>query len=62
MPGSMNGFSDGSSSTKAMGVLTVGALVAVTAYTVALGSNGWLWFGWVVLGLITLGMVATRGV
>ena len=32
----------------------------VTAYTVALGSNGWLWSGWVVLGLITLGMVATR--
>jgi hypothetical protein len=47
-------------STKAMGVLTVGGLVAVTAYTVALGSNGWLWFGWVVLGLLTLGMVATR--
>jgi hypothetical protein len=31
----------------------------VTAYTVALGSNGWLWFGWVVLGLITLGLVVT---
>jgi hypothetical protein len=43
-----------------MGVLTVGALVAVTAYTVALGSNGWLWFGWVVLGLATLGTLATR--
>ncbi len=47
-------------STKTMGVITVGGLVVVTAYTVALGSNGWLWFGWVVLGLITLGMVATR--
>jgi hypothetical protein len=47
-------------STKAMGVITVGGLVVVTAYTVALGSSGWLWFGWVVLGLITLGMVATR--
>ncbi|MFF3905974.1 hypothetical protein ACFYZJ_08180 [Streptomyces sp. NPDC001848] len=46
-------------STKAMGVLTVGALVVVTAYTVALGSSGWLWFGWVVLGLVTLGMVLT---
>ncbi|WP_107309236.1 hypothetical protein [Streptomyces sp. TP-A0356] len=46
-------------STKTMGVLTVAALVVVTAYTVVLGSNGWLWFGWVVLGLITLGMVAT---
>ncbi|MEV8086940.1 hypothetical protein [Streptomyces nigra] len=54
MPGSADG------STKAMGALTVGALVLVTAYTVALGSNGWLWFGWVVLGLITLGMVVSR--
>ncbi|WP_276607227.1 hypothetical protein [Streptomyces sp. A0958] len=41
-------------------MLTAGALVAVTAYTVALGSNGWLWFGWVLLGLITIGMAATR--
>jgi len=48
------------SSTKTMGVVTVGGLVAVTAYTVALGSNGWLWFGWVVLGLITLALVALR--
>ncbi|QEU70009.1 hypothetical protein CP966_04440 [Streptomyces galilaeus] len=54
----MNGSADGS--TKTMGVLTIGGLVAVTAYTVALGSNGWLWFGWVVLGLITLAMVAMR--
>jgi fatty acid desaturase len=54
----MNGSAD--SSTKTMGVLTIGGLVAVTAYTVALGSNGWLWFGWVVLGLITLAMVAMR--
>jgi hypothetical protein len=51
-----------SGSTKTMGMLTVGALVAATAYTVALGSNGWLWFAWVVLGLTTLGMVATRDV
>ncbi|MCX0242584.1 hypothetical protein ACFZAT_22770 [Streptomyces sp. NPDC008163] len=49
-----------SGSTKTMGMLTAGALVAVTAYTVALGSNGWLWFGWVILGLITIGMAATR--
>ncbi|WP_405709846.1 MULTISPECIES: hypothetical protein [unclassified Streptomyces] len=49
-----------SGSTKAMGVLTLTALVVVTAYTVALGSSGWLWFGWVVLGLITLAMAATR--
>ncbi|MGW2085155.1 hypothetical protein [Streptomyces sp. NPDC001880] len=48
-----------SGSTKAMGVLTLTALVVVTTYTVALGSSGWLWFGWVVLGLITLGMAAT---
>ncbi|MER6498053.1 hypothetical protein ABT218_01200 [Streptomyces sp. NPDC001455] len=47
-------------STKSMGVITMVALVVVTAYTVALGSSGWLWFGWVVLGLITLGMAATR--
>jgi hypothetical protein len=59
MPGSTNGSTNGSSGTKTMGVLTVGGLVVVTAYTVALGSNGWLWFGWVVLGLITLGMVVT---
>ncbi|NWF25610.1 hypothetical protein HW130_04915 [Streptomyces sp. PKU-EA00015] len=49
-----------SGSTKVMGVLTVGSLVAVTAYTAALGSNGWLWFGWVVLGLVTIGVVASR--
>ncbi|MFE7430814.1 hypothetical protein ACF1BP_20140 [Streptomyces sp. NPDC014735] len=49
-----------SGSTKSMGVITLVALVVVTAYTVALGSSGWLWFGWVVLGLITLGMAATR--
>ncbi|MET9967128.1 hypothetical protein ABZZ80_14710 [Streptomyces sp. NPDC006356] len=63
MPGSSgSGGSGGStdSSTKAMGVVTVGGLVVVTAYTVALGSNGWLWFGWVVLGLITLGLVVSR--
>jgi hypothetical protein len=55
MPGSSHG------STKAMGVLTLGGLVVVTAYTVALGSNGWLWFGWVVLGLLTLAMVVSHG-
>ncbi|GAA0582799.1 MULTISPECIES: hypothetical protein [Streptomyces] len=46
--------------TKAMVVLTVVALVMITAYTVALGSSGWLWFGWVVLGLATVGMAASR--
>ncbi|MFC9125401.1 hypothetical protein ACFT4A_00950 [Streptomyces sp. NPDC057099] len=55
----MPGSTHGSNSTKTMGVLTLGGLVVVTAYTVALGSNGWLWFGWVVLGLITLGLVVT---
>jgi hypothetical protein len=48
-------------STKAMGGFTIGGLVMVTAYSAALGSNGWLWFGWVVLGLLTLGMVLSRG-
>ncbi|MFE3325890.1 hypothetical protein [Streptomyces sp. NPDC059176] len=49
-----------SGSTKAMGMITVVALVVVTAYTVALGSNGWLWFGWVVLGLVTLGLLVSK--
>ncbi|MEV7426509.1 MULTISPECIES: hypothetical protein [unclassified Streptomyces] len=49
-----------SGSTKTMGMVTVGALVAVTGYTAALGSSGWLWFGWVVLCLITVAMAATR--
>ncbi|MEU6987506.1 hypothetical protein ABZ946_29470 [Streptomyces sp. NPDC046324] len=44
--------------TKAMSVTTVAALVLTTAYTVALGSSGWLWFGWVVLGVVTIGMAA----
>ncbi|MGV2920427.1 MULTISPECIES: hypothetical protein [Streptomyces] len=48
-------------STKTMGGFTIGGLVMVTAYSVALGGNGWLWFGWVVLGLLTLGMVLSRG-
>lgn len=47
-------------STKTMGVVTIAGLVLVTAYTAAMGSNGWLWFGWVVLGLITLAMLASR--
>ncbi|MGW7052462.1 hypothetical protein [Streptomyces sp. NPDC054887] len=48
-------------STKSMGVLTVSTLIVISAYTAALGSNGWLWFGWVVLGLVTVGMAASRG-
>jgi hypothetical protein len=45
---------------KAMTVTTVTALVLVTAYSVALGGSGWLWFAWVVLGLVTLGMATTK--
>lgn len=47
-------------STKAMTCCTVGSLVTVTAYTVALGASGWLWFAWVVLGLCTIGVLAIR--
>ncbi|MBT2400440.1 hypothetical protein [Streptomyces sp. ISL-100] len=47
-------------SAKSMGVLTVGTLIVISAYTATLGSNGWLWFGWVVLGLVTVGMAASR--
>lgn len=46
---------------KAMTVCTVAGLVVITAYTVAVGSSGWLWFGWVVLGLATIGLVVTGG-
>ncbi|MFF1509678.1 hypothetical protein [Streptomyces sp. NPDC058326] len=46
--------------TKTMAVLTCAALVMATAYTVALGSSGWLWFGWVVLGVATIGMAASE--
>ncbi|WP_435975521.1 hypothetical protein [Streptomyces sp. Qhu_M48] len=45
--------------TKTMAVLTCAALVMTTAYTVALGSSGWLWFGWIVLGVVTIGMAAS---
>lgn len=45
---------------KVMALCTMACLVAVTAYTVALGANGWLWFAWVVLGLATAGVLAIR--
>ncbi|EST22398.1 hypothetical protein N566_26605 [Streptomycetaceae bacterium MP113-05] len=45
---------------KAMSVTTVVALLVATAYTVALGGSGWLWFSWVVLGLATIGVISTR--
>ena len=49
-------------STKTMGALTVGTLVLATAYSVTLGSNGWVWFGWVILAMATVSMVAaSRG-
>ncbi|GHG49604.1 MULTISPECIES: hypothetical protein [Streptomyces] len=48
-------------SAKTMAALTVGALVLVTAYTVTIGGDGWLWFAWVVLGLTTIGTLAARG-
>ncbi|MEW1697268.1 hypothetical protein ACIQCR_21830 [Streptomyces sp. NPDC093249] len=44
--------------TKTMAALTCAALVLTTAYTVALGSSGWLWLGWVVLAVATIGMAA----
>ena len=47
-------------SAKTMAVLTVGGLVVASAYTVAVGGNGWLWFAWVVLALVTVGVVAAR--
>ncbi|MET3985542.1 hypothetical protein [Streptomyces sp. PvR034] len=47
-------------SVKAMAVMTCAALVAVAGYSVALGSNGWLWFGWVLLGLLTAAMAVSR--
>ncbi|GAA2724184.1 MULTISPECIES: hypothetical protein [Streptomyces] len=50
-----------SGSAKTMAWLTMGALVLVTAYSVALGGNGWLWFIWSVLGLATIGTVAAGG-
>ncbi|MBT2386820.1 hypothetical protein [Streptomyces sp. ISL-11] len=48
-------------STKTMAGLTVGGLVAVTAYTVTIGSDGWLWFAWVALMLMTIGALVARG-
>ncbi|MQY10695.1 hypothetical protein SRB5_08080 [Streptomyces sp. RB5] len=48
-------------SAKTLSACAMGGLVLVTAYTVALGSNGWLWFGWVVLTLATVGVLLTSG-
>ncbi|MCX2970179.1 MULTISPECIES: hypothetical protein [Streptomyces] len=49
------------SGTKSMAVATVATLVLATAYTVAVGGSGWLWFAWVVLGMVTLGLATVRG-
>ncbi|MFH9943368.1 hypothetical protein ACH4OT_29120 [Streptomyces murinus] len=57
--GAMRGSPHGGA-IRTMGALTAGTLVAVTAYTVALGGDGRLWFGWVVLGLLTLAMAVTQ--
>lgn len=46
--------------TKTMTVLTCAALVLTTAYTVALGSSGWLWFGLMVLVVVTIGVAASE--
>ncbi|MFE5509795.1 hypothetical protein ACFQ9J_04140 [Streptomyces sp. NPDC056529] len=46
--------------TKTMTVLTCAALVLTTAYTVALGSSGWLWFGLMVLIVVTIGVAASE--
>ena len=45
---------------RAMAVLSVVALVVVSAYSVALGGNGWLWSGWLLLLLLTVGALVTR--
>jgi hypothetical protein len=47
-------------SAKVMIVCTVLGLVVVSAYTVALGSDGWLWFTWVVLAFSTAGALVAR--
>ncbi|MCF3101513.1 hypothetical protein IPZ58_07955 [Streptomyces roseoverticillatus] len=47
-------------SAKAMAGLTVGGLVVVTAYSVTIGSDGWLWFAWVMLSLLTIGTLVAR--
>ncbi len=47
-------------STRALALCTVVALVLVTGYSVALGGDGWLWFGWAVLGLATVASALSR--
>ncbi|WP_327676510.1 hypothetical protein [Kitasatospora sp. NBC_00458] len=40
--------------------VTVGLLVLISAYSAALGSNGWLWLGWTVLLLACVALFAIR--
>ena len=47
-------------SAKVMAICTGVCLIAVCAYTVAFGSNGWLWFAWVVLATATAGVTAAH--
>lgn len=58
MPSSVDGMPG---AVKGMTGATVATLVAATAYSVALGGSGLLWFAWIVLGLLTLGMVTATG-
>ncbi|NGN68657.1 hypothetical protein G5C51_32800 [Streptomyces sp. A7024] len=44
-----------SGSLKTLVGCTAGGLVAVSAYSAALGSSGWLWFFWTVLLLTLIG-------
>ena len=37
---------------------TVGALVLVVAYSVVMGTSGWLWFAGIVLRRVTVGVFA----
>ncbi|MFB7513720.1 hypothetical protein [Streptomyces sp. NPDC056144] len=47
-----------SGATKTMAATTGAALLLTTAYTVALGSSGWLWFCLILLVVVTIGMAA----
>lgn len=43
-----------------LAVVTMLCLILVTAYSVALGSNGWLWFGWTMLLAISAALFAFK--
>lgn len=48
------------STTRILITSALAALVLITAYTVALGGNGWLWFGWIILTGTAVGAYATE--